>query len=212
MAQQLAQVTFNGGSAFSYFSFVTNQGVLIRVSEDGKILEWGTEVLSDRGQFYAHKLQPFLARTDYFDAGVDPSFTGKVKNIGSAMLTYYSSFEQSFKSGKLKSIGPLTFDYYSNFDDEGYRGKIKFIGSELVEYYSSFENEGIRGKIKRIGSTSISYHSFFEDKAIRGKVKSIGPVNYSWYSSFDQNLGGVLKSGNFRQQIGSVTYILQSGY
>ena len=39
-AQQLRQITFSGASTLSYFSFITDQGVLIRVSEDGHLMEW----------------------------------------------------------------------------------------------------------------------------------------------------------------------------
>ena len=48
-SQKLSQVTFSGGTTFSYFSFLADQGILLRVTDEGKLLEWGTELLSDRG-------------------------------------------------------------------------------------------------------------------------------------------------------------------
>src|SRR5687767_13665142 len=75
--QQLSQVSFLDGANLSFFSVRTEQDVLIRISEDGKILEWGTEVLSDRYNYYAPKLQPFYARVEYFEQDSDSAYKGK---------------------------------------------------------------------------------------------------------------------------------------
>lgn len=208
-SQQLSQVTFSSGSNLDYFSFQTDQGVLIRVSPDGKIMEWGTELLSERSNYYyAPKLQPFMGRMEYFDQLSDSAFRGKIRNIGTCSITYYGSYESDGKPGKIKSIGTALFDYFNNFDDQLFRGKIKFAGNMQIEYYSSFGDEASKGKLKAIGNTQITYYSSFDDKAYRGKIKSIGSVPYQWYSSFDLNRSG-LKSGIYRQNIGSVTYILR---
>ncbi|HVT84158.1 MAG TPA: hypothetical protein VHD35_03105 [Chitinophagaceae bacterium] len=207
-SQQLSQVTFSGGSNLDYISFLTDQGVLIRISPEGKILEWGTELLSDRYNFYAPKLQPFMGRMDYYDQQSDSAFRGKIKNIGTCTITYYGSYESDNRPGKIRSIGTAIFDYYNNFDDKLFRGKIKFAGNLELDYYSSFEDEMFRGKLKAIGNTAITYYSSFDDKAYKGKIKSIGSVPYVWYSSFDINRSG-LKSGLYRQNVGAITYILK---
>ncbi len=210
-AQQLGQVTFSGGANLSYFTFRTDQGLLIRISIDGKVLEWGTEVKSLRGNdYYAPNLQPFMGRIEYFGIESDSAFRGKVKSIGTCLLTYYYSYDTDTKPGKIKTIGSVSFDYYTNFDDKDRKGKIRFAGNLILEYYSSFDEEILRGKLKLIGSTPITYYSIFDDKLIRGKIKSIGSVTYRWYTSYDQSdYRGGLKSGSYRQDIGSVTYILQ---
>jgi hypothetical protein len=206
-SQQLSQVTFSSGSNLDYISFLTDQGVLIRISPEGKILEWGTELLSDRYNYYAPKLQPFMGRMEYFDDQSDSAFRGKIKSIGTCTITYYGSYESDGKPGKIRSIGTALFDYYNNFDDKLYRGKIKFAGNLEVDFYSSFVDEAYRGKLKAIGNTAITYYSSFDDKAFKGKIKSIGSVPYVWYSSFDINRSG-LKSGLYRQNVGAITYIL----
>lgn len=207
-SQQLSQVTFSGGSNLNYISFLTDQGVLIRISPDGKILEWGTELVSERSNnYYAPKLQPFLGRMEYYDQQSDSSFKGKIKNIGTCTITYYGSYESEGRPGKIRSIGTAIFDYYNTFDDKLFRGKIKFAGNLELDYYSSFEDEMFRGKLKAIGNTPITYYSSFDDKAFKGKIKSIGSVPYVWYSSFDINRSG-LKSGLYRQNVGAITYIL----
>ncbi|MES1218220.1 MAG: hypothetical protein ABUT20_22130 [Bacteroidota bacterium] len=206
-SQELKQVTFSDGANFSYFSFLIDQEVLLRVSEDGKVMEWGIEWLSDRGNYYAPKLQPYLGRVEYYGPESDSVFRGKVRSIGTCLITYYGSYEKGTKAGKLRSIGTIILDYYSDFDIATFRGKLRYVGSLLLEHYSSTENEAFRGKLRSIGNTPITYYSSFEDKFIRGKVKSISSVVYTWYSSFDLRAG--LKSPLYRQNIGGVTYIVQ---
>ncbi len=209
-SQDLSQVTFAGGSTFTSFAFLADREVLIRVSDDGRLLEWGIEVMSQRYNYYAPKLQPYLGRVDYYGPEGDSVSRGKVKSIGTCVFTYYGAYEMDYKVGKIRTIGTMILDYYTNFDNAALKGKVRFIGSLGVEYYSSFENEAYRGKLRAIGSTPITYYSSFDDKMIRGKIKSIGPINYSWYTSLDKiGYGGGLKSGNFRQPISGVTYIVQ---
>ena len=208
-SQQLGQVTFNQGSALSYFSFLTDQGVLIRVSDEGKILEWGTEVLSDRYDYYSPRLQPFMGRIDYYGPKDDSIFRGKVKSIGTCYFSYYDTFQVKTKIGKLRSVGNLYLDYFEDYEDKTLKGKLKSIGALTVDYYRSYENESIRGKLKAVGSVPITYYTVFDDKVNAGKVKMIGPAMYSWYSLGDNpSMKGGLKSGYYRQLVSGVTYIL----
>jgi len=209
-SQQLSQVTFSNATNLSYISFLADQVVLIRITEDGKLLEWGTELQSLRSDYYDPRLQPYMGRVDYYGPESDSAFRGKVKSIGTSTLTYYSSFETDTKVGKLKSVGSLVLDYYSNYDNIALKGKLRFVGNFTIEYYSSIEDEALRGKLKSIGNTPITWYSTFDDKLMKGKVKSIGSVVYTWYSSFDRSdLRGALKSGLYRQNIGGITYILR---
>ena len=209
-SQQLSQVSFSGGSNLYYLSFLTDQDVLIRITDEGKVMEWGTELLSERYNYYAPSLQPYLGRVDYYGPESDSAFRGKVKSIGTCILTYYGHYESGEKVGKLRSVGTVLLDYYSNFDNKAFKGKLRFAGYLVLEYYPSFDDEGSRGKLKSIGNTSITYYSAFGDKLIQGKIKSIGSVAYTWYSSFDRDeMKGNLKTGSYRQSIGGVTYILR---
>ncbi len=210
-SQKLSQVSFSGAATLSYFSFLTDQNVLIRVSPDGKLMEWGTEVQSERSsQYYAPKLQQFMGRVDYYPDDADSAYRGKVKSIGTCMITYYNSLDKDEKPGKLKSIGVAALDYYTRFENAAYKGKLRFAGSLVLEYYPALENEAFRGKLKSIGGTQIKYHSSFDDKLLQGKVKSIGSVNYDWGSSLDRReFRGSLKSGIYRQMINGITYILR---
>jgi hypothetical protein len=207
--QQLSQVTFKNGSALSYFSFVTDQGILIRVSDEGKILEWGTEALADHYDYYDRKLRPFMGRVDYYGPQDDSVFRGKVKSIGTCFFTYYDTFEVKTKVGKLRSIGNQYLDYFADYEDKMLKGKLKTAGALSIDYYRSYENESYRGKLKLVGSIPITYYSVFDDRVNAGKLKSIGSVNYSWYSLGDRpDMRGALKSNNYRQVISGVTYIL----
>ena len=180
-SQQLSQVSFSGASTLSFFTFITDQDILIRVSEDGKLIEWGSEMRSERNMnYYAPKLQPFMGRVDYFGPETtDSVIRGKVKSIGTCMLTYYGAYEKDGKPGKLKSIGSAGLDYYTQFDNAAFKGKLRFAGPLVLEYYPSIDNEAFRGKLKSVGNTRIQYHSTFDDKMIRGKIKAIGSVSYN---------------------------------
>jgi len=205
--QKLSQISFLDGARLSFFSISTDQGVLIRLSEEGKLLEWGTEVLSERYRYYASKLQPFDIRTEYYETD-DSAIKGKLKSIGTCFITYYGAYEEETKRGKIKSMGPLQFDYYSTYEEKSLRGKLKLIGNLLLEYYRPYENESYRGKLKSVGSVAIIYYTAFDDRYNAGKLKSIGPVPIAWYSEYDQSRGS-LKSNNYRQFISGVTYILR---
>jgi hypothetical protein len=204
-SQELNQVTFSGGTTLSSFSFRTDQEILIRISDDGKVLEWGTDPGPGRFYYDPRKLQTYLGRVDYFGQEYDSVFRGKVKSIGTCTFTYYDRYETASKIGKLKSIGRVAVDYYDNYEDAAYKGKIKFAGSVLFSFYSSYENEAIRGKLKSVNNTALTYYSTFDDKALTGKIKSIGSFEYTWYSSYDRYRGS-LKSGAVTQLINGVTY------
>lgn len=208
-SQQLAQVRFNNASSLSFFSFVTDQGVLIRVSEDGRILEWGTEVLSDRYDIYAQRLQPFMGRIEYYGPKDDSLLRGKVKSIGTCFITYYDTFQVKSKIGKLKNIGRIQLDYFEDYEDQMQKGKIKSAGALTIDYYRSYENESLRGKLKMVGSTPITYYTVFDDKLNAGKLKAAGSAIFAWYSLNDRtDQRGALKSNNQRVNVSGVTYIL----
>ena len=101
--QQLSQVTFSNGSTFSWFSLLTNQNILIRISDDGKILEFGTEEQSLYNRnYFAQKLLPFSGSINYYEQSADSAYRGKVKNIGSCFINYYPSYGSPQKAGKIQ--------------------------------------------------------------------------------------------------------------
>lgn len=210
-SQELAQVSFSGGSNLSYYSLLTDREVLIRISPEGRILEWGIEVQSIRsGDYYAPGLQPYAGRIEYYGAEADSVSKGKVKSIGSSVITYFQAYETKDKVGKIRSVGRLFFDYYSIYDNKALLGKIRMLGNLQIDYYSTFDDQAFQGKLRSVGSTPITYYSSFDDKFIRGKLKAIGAVNYSWYTSLDrQGFGGAMKSGPLRQNTAGIVYIVQ---
>lgn len=209
-AQQLSQITFTNGSTLSSIAFLAEQGVLIRCSDDGRILEWGTEAKSVRYDYYAPKLQPFPGKVVYYGAEADSISKGKIKSIGTCTFTYYGPYETPEKIGKIRTIGTLALDYYSQYESASLKGKLKMVGNQLLDYYGDFENEAFRGKLKAVGPSTIVYHSSFDDKFVRGRVKSIGGINYTWYTSLDPGkMNGALKTGSYRQIVNGITYILR---
>lgn len=209
-SQSLYQVIFNNGESVKAFSFLTDQGIVIRLSEEGKLLEWGVEPDLKRYNYMPGQLDPYMGRVDYYGAEADSISRGKVKSIGTTMFSYYGAFEQADKVGKIRSLGAVQLDYYNNYDNAAFKGKLRSANNQQFTYYSSFDNEMIKGKLKSVNNTPIVYYSSFDDKLVRGKVKSIGSFSYSWYSSFDRReYQGNLKAGSFSQYINGITYLLR---
>lgn len=209
-SQELSQVTLQGGKDLNHFGIVIDRQILVRISRDGNILEYGMEEQSLRNpNYYASTLRPYAGRVDIYGNETDSLFRGKIKSIGTAFITYYPSYDDAYRRGKIRSIGSLMFDYFDNSGNEVQRGRLKQIGQQSIEYYASYENEAYRGNLKTVGSTQIVYYSSFDDAAIRGKVKSIGTQNYIWYTSMDRYGAGSLKNGPQRLNKGQVTFIVQ---
>ncbi len=209
-SQQLSQVTFNQATGFSWFSLTTNQNTLIRISVDGKILEYGTEQAALNNRNYIAPKLIFSGTIGYYQNEHDSLLNGNIKNIGSCYFTYYGSNDYPEKAGKIKTAGGLPFDYYRKYEDALAGGKIKSIGTNAITYYTSFDNEALKGKLKSVGNTLIVYYSSFDDPALKGKLKSIGTYHYEW--STMSSTGGfstVLKTGTQRQLINGITYIPQ---
>lgn len=209
-SQELYQVTFSGGKTLSSLSYLTDQEIIIKISADGKILEWGTD--PGPGRYYNDpaRLQPYIGRVDYYGPEYDSVLRGKVKSIGTCILSYYGAYETGTKTGKLKMIGSVSLDYYDDYENEALKGKLRFAGTVLFTYYASYDNEAYRGKLKSVGNTAVSYYSTFDDKLTAGKLKSIGTFNYTWYSSYDRKeYRGAMKSGPVTQIINGVTYLLR---
>jgi hypothetical protein len=209
-AQQLSQVHLAGGKNLAFISFITDQKINIRISDQGQLLEWGMEQERGRYNYDLTRLQPYMGRVDYFGPETDSAFQGKVKSIGTTWFTYYNSFEPDFKKGKIKTIGNLPLDYFTQYENKALQGKLKSAGFTLFDYYSDYENEAYRGKLKKVGSDQITYHSSFDEKYIEGKVKNIGIHNFEWGTSFDQKgMQGALKNGNTARLINGIVYIVR---
>lgn len=209
-AQRLTHVTLARATTLTSFAFTTDQQIIIKVSPDGKILEWGEEAGTGRYYNEPGKLQPYMGRVEYYGTQYDSAFAGKVKSIGTCNLTYYGSFETAALVGKVKTIGSVLLDYYNEFENEAYRGKLKTASSTMFSYYSSYDNELFRGKLKSLRSNELVYYSSFDDPLLRGKIKSIGNFQFAWYTSFDRKeYRGSLKSGRYDQMIDGVMYIIR---
>ncbi|MCB0741000.1 MAG: hypothetical protein R2796_10700 [Chitinophagaceae bacterium] len=209
-AQSLSEVRFINGSDLKYFSFTTDQNIIIRLSPEGQIIEWGKIWNQGSYQYFPGKLQEYIGRVEKFGDEGNAANKGKVKSIGTCFIDYYSATDQPTKAGKVKSIGRAQLQYYDGYENEALRGKLKSAGPTQLQYYNSFENEAIRGKLKSIGPNRISYYTTFDDKNISGKVKQIGSVNFLWYDSRERpEFHGALKSGNVEQVIGGIKFMVR---
>jgi hypothetical protein len=205
--QNLKFVQFNNGENLVCISYITDQKVIIKISTDGQILEWGYE--QEPGRYYTMPgmLKPYMGRVEYYTNQTDSILNGKVRSIGVTNITYYGSLQKDEFAGKVKMLGRNVFSYFGEFDNELLRGKIKFAGNKGFNYYNSFENEAYSGKLKSVGNTNITYYSTFDDRALKGKLKAIGSVTLRWYNSMER-YPGTLKDGIITRVIDGVTYIL----
>ena len=207
-SQKLSQVGFSQASNFSWFSIITNQNILIRISDDGQILQFGTEQTSLYGNYFAPNLIPFSGSINYYQNGIDYGLNGKIKNIGACFFTYYGSNDYPEKVGKIKTAGNLFFDYYRQYGDALTAGKIQTIGTATITWYNSMDNDALKGKLKSVGKTVIDYYSSFDDPYLKGKLKTIGGYKYNWSTVFNgREFQTILKTGNQRQVINGITFV-----
>ncbi len=210
-AQKISEITISNNGNLSSFSFSADQGLIIHLSPDGNIIEWGTALEPGRMGYYPGKLQSFMGKTVFYPETADISVRGKIKSLGTCEITYFNSFENDWLKGKVKSIGNSQLLYYMQFENEALKGKLKSAGMTSLKFYSSFDNQSLIGKLKSVDNTSINYYTSFDDKVIQGKLKNIGTLNYTWYTSYDRKeYQGLLKSGLTNQFINGINFILKN--
>ena len=210
-AQRLAQITIDNRGNSDIISFLVDEIVMVNVSKDGKIIEWGTENNNVRTNIYPGRLVKYMGKEEYYPSTADEAYRGKVKYIGRTSFTYYTAGENEALKGKVKTIGTNVLDYYMPYDDPAFKGNLKNAGVVSFTYYRSFDNESYKGKIKTVGSTALNYYGSFDDKAYKGKVKNIDRSLFTYYSSYDRKeYSGVLKTGSPIVYVGDIKYFIKN--
>lgn len=211
-AQSVFKITLNSSGQTEAIAFEVEPNIIVNVSPEGNIVNWGYDVFKDRGgENFTGQLQPYVGRVDYYGPTDDEAIRGKIKSIGRTNITWYMSYENDAFIGKIKSIGTSMFTYYDPFEDASVKGKIKSVGGTQVGWYNSFNNEALRGKLQSFGSTQLSYYPSTDDKAYKGKIKSIGGNTFTYYSSFDRaEYRGQMKTGSQVYMSGGVKYFVRN--
>lgn len=209
-AQNLAQITIDNRGKQDIITFLVDESVVVNITKDGKIIDWGTEYTTPITGVYP-RLDKYMGREEYYPSTENEAYQGKIKYIGRTLITYYTSDDNEALKGKVKTIGPNFLDYYTIYDDAAFKGYLKNAGPVSFTYYSSFEDESYKGKIKSVGSTMLSYYGAVDDKAYRGKIKSVDRNSFTYYSSFDRpEFKGIMKTGSPMVSSGSVKYIIKN--
>jgi hypothetical protein len=210
-AQSLAQITIDNRGNSDIITFLVDETVLVNMTKDGKIIDWGIEENTGRTNMYPGMLGKYMGKEEYYPSTDNEAYRGKVKYIGRTAFTYYTSDDGEALKGKVKTIGINVLDYYMPYDDAAFRGNLKNAGSLTFTYYRSFDNDSYKGKIKTVGATNLTYYGSFDDKAYRGKIKNIDRSSFTYYSSYDaQGYGGVLKTGSQIVYNGNVKYFIKN--
>ncbi|MEO5782332.1 MAG: leucine-rich repeat protein [Ginsengibacter sp.] len=209
-AQRLVQITIDNHGNSNIITFLVDETVMVNITKDGKIIDWGIEYNPYSRSMYPGILQKYMGREEYYPSTADSAYHEKIKFIGRTSFTYYSSDENEAFKGKIKTIGSNIFDYYPAYENAAFKGNIKNAGPLSFTYYSSFD-ELYKGKIKSIGSTNFTYYGLIDDKAYRGKIKNIGSSIFTYYSSYDRReYSGSIKSGSPTIYSSGIKYFIRN--
>jgi hypothetical protein len=211
-AQSINKITIGQSGDIESIGFEVDNDVILNISPDGNIINWGWDVYKNRGgENYEGKLQPYVGRVEYYGDNDNEAFRGKIRSIGRSTITWYASYEGDAFKGKIKSIGSSAIQYNDSYVDEAFRGKIKSIGGNAVTWYASYNNEAYRGKIQSLGSTQFSYYSSADDQAYKGRLKNLGGTSFTYYSSLDRvEYRGRIKTGTQIQVINGIKYFVKN--
>ena len=210
-AQRLAQITIDNSGHSDIISFLVDETVIVNMTRDGKIIDWGIEYNTLRTSMYPGKLQKYMGREEYYPSTDNEAYRGKIKYIGRTPFTYYSSDENEAFKGKVKTIGSNFLDYYASYDNAAFKGNLKNAGPVSFTWYSSFDDETYKAKIKTVGTTTLTYYGLMDDKAYRGKVKNIGRSLFTYYSSYDRpGYSGIIKTGSPILYNGGIKYFIKN--
>lgn len=209
-AQNVAQITIDNRGNNDIITFLVDNSIALNISKDGKIIEWGMEYTSPYTGVYP-KMEKYMGREEYYPETENDAVKGKLKYLGSTLITYYTSDDNVDLQGKVKSIGNNFIDYYTNYENVAFRGFIRNAGPLTFTYYSDYDDQYYKGKIKSVGSTLLAYYGSFDDKAFRGKVKNVDRNVFTYYSSYDlPEYNGMMKTGTPMVTSGSIKYIIKN--
>ncbi|MFN8243439.1 MAG: hypothetical protein U0X40_05235 [Ferruginibacter sp.] len=211
-AQSIYRITLTGTGTIEAIAFEVEPDVIVNISPEGTIINWGFDVYKNRGgENYSNQYQPYAGRVEYYTDNDNEAFRGKIKYIGRTQFTWYASYDGDAFKGKLKSIGSSAIEYFDNYEDPAYRGKIKRIGINDFTWYASYNNEAVKGKLKSVGPTNINYYPSTADKAYQGKVQSINGSAFTYYSSFDlPQYSGAMKTGSQLLMANGIKYFVRN--
>lgn len=133
--QRVAQITLSSSGSSDIITFITDDAIIINITKDGKIIDWGID--GSKGRYYNDpgRLDKYLGRIEYYSANDKVDFRGKVKYLGRTAFNYYTSYENELFKGKVKSIGSNAIDYFTSYDDVAFKGNIKNAGTVSFAYY-----------------------------------------------------------------------------
>lgn len=210
IGQHISKITLGETGNLTAISFDLDESVVVNLSQDGSIIDWGVDIYRGRGENWRNKLEDYTGKVEYYKENDNEAFRGKIKFIGRTLITYYASYDDETQRGKIKSIGPINFEYYPKYENEAYKGRLKSAGSVTFSYFQAFGNDPNSGKLKGVGSTALTYYGPFDDKSYKGKIKSIGSASYIYYSSSEtKELRGRLKSGSQIQPVNGIKFFVK---
>src|SRR4029079_6789867 len=102
-AQRLAKITIDNRGNSDIISFLVDETVIVNLSKDGKIIDWGIENNTARANIYPGRLDKYMGKEEYFPTTDNEAYAGKIKYIGRTAITYYTSSDGESLKGKVKT-------------------------------------------------------------------------------------------------------------
>ncbi len=211
ISQRLAMVTIDNRGNADMISFLIDETVLLNITKDGYIKDWGIENTTIRNNIYPGRLDKYMGKEEFYPPSENEAYRGKVKYIGRTLISYYTASDGEALKGKVKTVGNSFFNYYTDYDDAAFKGNLKTAGSTNFTYYSSFDNQSYKGKIKAVGGVTLQYYGTIDDKAFQGKIKNIDRNTYTYYSSYDRReYQGMRKTGSQSVASGGIKFFIMN--
>jgi len=210
LGQNLAQITLDNRGTNSIITFLLEPSLVLNITKDGKILDWGSEYTTQQTGAYP-KLEKYMGREDYYEATDNEAYRGKIKYIGRTLITYYTADDNEDLKGKVKTVGDIMIDYFGPYEDAAFKGFLRDAGSVPFSYYSSFDDDFFKGKIRSVGSTMLTYYGSIDDKAYAGKIKNVDRTLFTYYSSYERpEYSGMMKSGVPMLSSGGIQFVIKN--
>src|SRR6476661_7849296 len=90
ISQSLSKIILTETGNLTAISFDLAENVVVNVSQEGSLGDWGIDLYKGRYEMNRPKLDPYTGRVEYYTENDNEAFRGKIKYIGKTLITYYA--------------------------------------------------------------------------------------------------------------------------
>ena len=97
-SQKLNKVTISNNGKNVVITMLLDQNVVLNISQDGTIVDWGVDKYVDRrADYYERSLEKFEGRVENYKDNDNEAYKGKIKFIGGVQIKYFDSYEDEYE-------------------------------------------------------------------------------------------------------------------